>query len=76
MGTFSNIDDGLYCMFMNKMEIVDAVVNELEMNAEYYDDEYDNAVDMICAACDELGYNYNDLSKYDMGEICRRMGWN
>ena len=71
MSMWSNIDDGLYCMFMNKVEIMDAVVNELIRNA----DEYDGSCfeDMVEEACANLGYNFNDLSDYDINEIYRRV---
>lgn len=76
MSMWSNIDNGLYCMFMNKVEIMDAVVDELEFNGEYYAEICDdNPVEMIAAACKERGYNFNDLSENDINEIGRRLGW-
>lgn len=76
MGMWGNIDNGLYCMFMNKMEIIEAVANKLEEEGDYYSDMCDdNAVDMIAAACADLNYDFDDLNDYDIEEIGKRMGW-
>ena len=76
MGMWNNIDNGLYCMFMNKMEIIDAVVDKLEEEEDYYSDMCDdNAVDMVAAVCVDLNYDFDDLNDYDLKEIGKRMGW-
>ena len=74
--TLRDIDDGLYCMFMNQVEIMDAVVDEINANVEEYAEENDNDVeDMIRAACDNLGYNYRDLSGMNIRDIAGRIEW-
>ena len=74
--TLRDIDDGLYCMFMNQVEIMDAVVDEINANVEEYAEENDNDVeDMIRAACDNLGYNYSDLSGMNIRDIAGRIEW-
>lgn len=74
--TLRDIDDGLYCMFMNQVEIMDAVVDEINANVEEYAEENDNDVeDMIRAACDNLGYNYRDLSGMNIRDIAERIEW-
>jgi hypothetical protein len=74
--TLRDIDDGLYCMFMNQVEIMDAVVDEINENVEEYAEENDNDVeDMIRAACDNLGYNYHDLSGMNIRDIAGRIEW-
>ena len=72
--TLQDVDNGLYCMFMNQVEIVEAVVNELEEDMEYYTEMYDNDFEaMIHAVCDNLGYNFYDLSKLNLREIWERI---
>ena len=69
-----DLDNGLYCMFMNKVEIMDAVVDELEADSEYYEEMYDyDFTMMVRAACDNLGYNFNDLNERNIHEIWERV---
>ena len=72
--TLQDLDNGLYCMFMNKVEIMDAVVDELETDLEYYEEMYDDdLVMMVHAACDNLGYDFNDLDERNIREIWERV---
>lgn len=74
MYTLHDLDTDLFSMIMNKVEIIDRVVDELNEDVEYYQDAYDNDwFDMIHAACDNLGYDFNDLSDADVREIYRRV---
>ena len=74
MYTLRDLDTDLFSMFMNKVEIMDKVVDELNEGLEYYQEAYDNDwFDMIHAACDNLGYDFNDLSDADVKEIYRRV---
>jgi len=72
--TLQDLDNGLYCMFMNKVEIMDAVVDELETDLEYYEETYDyDFAMMVRAACDNLGYDFNDLDERNIREIWERV---
>ena len=72
--TLQDLDNGLYCMFMNKVEIMDAVVDELETDLEYYGEMYDDDFTMMVrAACDNLGYDFNDLDERNLREIWERV---
>jgi hypothetical protein len=72
--TLQDLDNGLYCMFMNQVEIMDAVINELENDLEYYEDNCDNDFEeMVRAACKNLGYDFNDLNNAILRDIWERI---
>lgn len=72
--TLQDLDNGLYCMFMNKVEIMDAVVDELEGDLAFYEDMYDNDFEtMVEAACKNLGYDFSDLSMVNVNDIWERI---
>lgn len=70
MYSLHDLDTDLFCMVMNKVEIMDKVVDELNTYRDDYDDDIDNA---IYEACVNLGYNPDDLSDYDWREIKNRV---
>lgn len=74
MNSIFGLGSAIDCMLLDKFEIMDKVVSEINSNpSEYFDDDMNLYDDAIETACENVGCPYGNLSHYDIEEIMRRI---